>query len=184
MEREQLHALIESILLTARGPVTSDAVVEALADDGVTTEDFNAVVEAIAAAWERPDSGVRIERAAGGWRCVTPPQLDPYLRAFHGVAARQRLSQAALEVLAIVAHRQPVTMPEINFIRGANSSAVVRTLLDRSLIRVAGRKKVVGKPFLLRTTKEFLVHFGLEDLDALPQPEELEATEGETVSGG
>jgi len=182
VEREQLHALIESILLTARGPVTSDAVVEALADDGVTVEEFNAVVEAIAAAWERPDSGVRIERAAGGWRCVTPPQLDPYLRAFHGVAARQRLSQAALEVLAIVAHRQPVTMPEINFIRGANSSAVVRTLLDRSLIRVAGRKKVVGKPFLLRTTKEFLVHFGLDRPEDLPDPEQLVAGDEEPVA--
>lgn len=175
MEREQLRALVEAILLTARGPVTSDAVVEALAEDGVTAEEFAAVMDIVAAAWDRPDSGVRIERAAGGWRCITPPQLDPYLRAFHGVAARQRLSQAALEVLAIVAHRQPVTMPEINFIRGANSSAVVRTLLDRSLIRVAGRKKVVGKPFLLRTTKEFLVHFGLDRPEDLPDPEQLVA---------
>jgi segregation and condensation protein B len=108
-----------------------------------------------------------------GWRCATPPALDPYLRAFHGIAARQRLSQAALEVLAIVAHRQPVTLPEINFIRGANSSSVVRTLLERKLLRMSGRKKVVGKPFLYRTTREFLVHFGLERAEDLPDPEEL-----------
>lgn len=179
MERELLGALIEAILLTARGPVTTEAVVEALAEDGVTAEEFNSAVEAIAVSWDRADSGVRFERAAGGWRCVTPPELDPYLRAFHGVAARQRLSQAALEVLAIVAHRQPVTVPEINFIRGANSSAVVRTLLDRSLVRVAGRKKVVGKPFLYRTTREFLVHFGLDRPEDLPDPEELVASEEE-----
>ncbi len=104
---------------------------------------------------------------------MTPPALDPYLRTFHGIAARQRLSQAALEVLAIVAHRQPVTLPEINFLRGANSSSVVRTLLERKLLRMSGRKKVVGKPFLYRTTREFLVHFGLERAEDLPDPEEL-----------
>ena len=80
-------------------------------------------------------------------------QFPPY----HGLQQKQRLSQAALEVLAIVAHRQPVTQPEINFVRGTNSAAVLRTLLDRGLIRMAGRKAVVGKPFLYRTTKEFLV---------------------------
>ena len=104
---------------------------------------------------------------------MTPPQFDHYLRIFHGIASRQKLSQAALEVMAIVAHRQPVTLPEINFIRGANSAAVTRTLLDRKLIRLAGRKKVVGKPFLYRTTKEFLLHFGLEKAEDLPDPEDL-----------
>lgn len=173
MRSDELTALAEAILLTARGPVTTEAAVEALAEEGVTAEAFDAAVSALAAVWDRPDSGIRIERVAGGWRCITPPQLDPYLRSFHGVSARHRLSQAALEVLAIVAHRQPVTMPEINFIRGANSTGVVRTLLDRSLIRVAGRKKVVGKPFLYRTTTEFLVHFGLDRSEDLPDPEEL-----------
>ena len=99
----------------------------------------------------------------------------------HGIAARQRLSQAALEVLAIAAHRQPVTLPEINFIRGANSASVVRTLLERKLLRLAGRKKVVGKPFLYRTSKEFLVHFGLERPEDLPDPEELVRDEAAPV---
>ena len=177
MERDELRAVVEAILLTATGPVTTEALVEALADEAISADDVNAVVADLDAFWERPDSGIRVERVAGGWRCVTPPQLDPYLRAFHGVTARQRLSQAGLEVLAIVAHRQPVTIPEINFIRGTNSSGVVRTLLDRTLIRVAGRKKVVGKPFLYRTTKEFLVHFGLERPEDLPDPEELVAAD-------
>ena len=134
----------------------------------------------LAAAWEADDRGVRLERAAGGWRCVTPPQLDHVLRTFHGIASRQKLSQAALEVLAIVAHRQPVTLPEINFIRGANSTAVTRTLLDRRLVRLAGRKKVVGKPFLYRTSKEFLLHFGLERAEDLPDPEDLVDASGPT----
>jgi len=169
---DSLQALIEAVLLTARGPVTADAI--SLATDREIGE--GAIEEAIsglAASWEEAERGVRLERSAGGWRCVTPPQFDHYLRTFHGIASRQKLSQAALEVLAIVAHRQPVTLPEINFIRGTNSSAVARTLLDRRLIRLAGRKKVVGKPFLYRTTKEFLLHFGLERAEDLPDPEDL-----------
>lgn len=172
MNRESLPALIEAVVLTARGPVTPEAV--SLATDREIGEcEIEEAIVALAASWEHAERGVRLEKAAGGWRCVTPPQFDHYLRTFHGIASRQKLSQAALEVMAIVAHRQPVTLPEINFIRGANSAAVTRTLLDRKLIRLAGRKKVVGKPFLYRTTKEFLLHFGLEKAEDLPDPEDL-----------
>ena len=173
MEAELLRDVVEAVLLTARGPVRVDAVREALSEEGVSRGEVESVVEAIRHGWEDAGRAIRLERVAGGWRAVTLPQLDPYLRAFHGVQARQRLSQAALEVLSIVAHRQPVTLPEVNFIRGANSAGVVRNLLDRKLLRVAGRKKVVGKPFLYRTTREFLVHFGLDSLDELPDPDEL-----------
>ena len=172
MEREKLDALIEAVLLTARGSVASDAVAQATENE-VKAAEVEEAMERIRADWEAAERGVRLERAAGGWRCVTPPALDSFLRSYHGIAARQRLSQAALEVLAIVAHRQPVTLPELNFIRGANSASVVRTLLERKLLRMAGRKKVVGKPFLYRTSKEFLVHFGLERPEDLPDPEEM-----------
>jgi segregation and condensation protein B len=172
MKPDTLHALVEAILLTARGPVTADAV--SLATEGeATQQDVTSVLETLAARYDTDDRGVRIERSGGGWRCVTPAGLDHHLRSFHGITSRQKLSQAALEVLAIVAHRQPVTLPEINFIRGTNSSAVTKTLLDRRLIRLAGRKKVVGKPFLYRTTKEFLLHFGLDRAEDLPDPEDL-----------
>ena len=173
MDRETLTASIEAILLTAKGPVAVAALVEALDDKDVGAEDVKNALASMVDSWERPDSGIRLEKVADGWRCVTPAALDTYLRSYDGIAARQRLSQAALEVLAIVAHRQPVTLPEINFIRGANSASVVRTLLERKLLRMAGRKKVVGKPFLYRTSKEFLVHFGLERAEDLPDPEEL-----------
>jgi segregation and condensation protein B len=173
MDRDAVAALVEAILLTARGPVRVEAIVESAADDGLDEGGVTAILHDLQLEWDNPGRGLRLESVAGGWRCVTPPQLDPYLRAYHGIAARQRLSQAALEVLAIVAHRQPVTLPEVNFIRGTNSTGVIRTLLDRSLVRVAGRKKVVGKPFLYRTTSEFLVHFGLERPEDLPDPEDL-----------
>jgi len=173
VERDTLVALVEAILATARGPSSAESIAEAAGDAEVTATLVEEILAELQEACDRKDRGVRVERVGGGWRFVTPPQLDPHLRTYHGIAARQRLSQAALEVLAIVGHRQPVTLPEINFIRGANSTGVVRTLLDRSLIRVAGRKKVVGKPFLYRTTKEFLVHFGLDRPEDLPDPEEL-----------
>lgn len=173
MDKETLTASVEAILLTANGPVTVAALVEALDDKDVGAEQLKNALASMVDAWGRPDSGIRLEQVADGWRCVTPAALDSYLRSYHGIAARQRLSQAALEVLAIVAHRQPVTLPEINFIRGANSASVVRTLLERKLLRMAGRKKVVGKPFLYRTSKQFLVHFGLERPEDLPDPEEM-----------
>jgi segregation and condensation protein B len=173
VDKDTLTATLEAILLTATGPVAVSTVAEVIDDKEIREEDVLEVFEMVAERWDRPDSGLRLEKVADGWRCVTPPALDPYLRSFHGIAARQRLSQAALEVLAIVAHRQPVTLPEVNFIRGANSASVVRTLLDRKLLRMAGRKKVVGKPFLYRTSREFLVHFGLERAEDLPDPEEL-----------
>jgi segregation and condensation protein B len=173
MESRALEAVVEAIVLTARGPVSPAAVAEAVAEGGVSEAVVSEVLEQLRRRGTEEGRGVRLETAAGGWRCVTTAEVDPYLRAFHGVAARQRLSQAALEVLAIVAHRQPVTLPEISFIRGTGSSGVVRTLVERGMVRVCGRKQVVGRPFLYRTSKEFLLHFGLDRVEDLPDPEEL-----------
>jgi segregation and condensation protein B len=170
---EELRAAVAAIVLTAGGPVRAGAIAEAVDQADVDEAAVEAVLAELADRWSEPGSGMRLERVAGGWRAATPPEVDPYLRAYHGVAARQRLSQAALEVLAIIAHRQPITLPEISFLRGVGSGGVVRTLLERRLIRLAGRKAVVGKPFLYRTSKEFLVHFGLDRAEDLPDPEEL-----------
>ena len=173
MSTESLRRFLEAAILTSGGPVTAESLAEALAEEDRTTEAAERELEAMRGCWEAEERGVRLERVAAGWRCVTIPELDDSLRALHGLNARQKLSQAALEVLSIVAYRQPVTLPEINFIRGANSTAVTRTLMDRGLLRMAGRKKVVGKPFLYRTTKQFLVHFGLDSIKELPEPEAL-----------
>ena len=181
MITDALLAFLEAALLTSRGPVEVSGLIESLGDDSITVADVEAALEKIRDRHDSPEYGTRLERVAGGWRYVTLPEFDDTLRTFHGVAAKQRLSQAALEVLSIVAYRQPVTLPEITFVRGANSTAVTRTLLDRGLIRLAGRKKVVGKPFLYRTTKEFLIHFGLDRIEELPEPENFSEDESPEV---
>ena len=137
-----------------------------------------AAVDALDAACTAPGRGVRLDRVAGGVRLVTRPEYDYPVRRLLGLDGRTKLSMAALETLAIVAYRQPVTGPEVAELRSVNSSSSIRTLLDRKLITTAGRKEVVGTPFLYKTTKEFLVHFGLKGLGDLPKPEELEAIYG------
>ncbi len=181
MRPDELRPIIEAILMTAGEPVRVQDVLDALGASDVTAEMVESALATIERDYDAPQRGIRLERVAGGWRIVTAPEVDPYLQAFHGTAARQKLSQAALEVLAIAAYRQPVTLPEINFIRGVNSAGVLRTLLDRKLLRIAGRKKVVGKPFLYRTTHEFLIHFGLDTPEDLPGLDEI-AHESPTVT--
>jgi len=176
-----LARICDAILAVAGEPVGADALAAA-AGEGVTTAEVEAAVARLQARYAIEESGLLLERVAGGWRLATRPEMDGPLRAYLGGRSRSRLSQAALETLAIVAYRQPVTLPEISFLRGVNSAGVVRTLAERGLVRAAGRKKVVGTPLLYRTTREFLVHFGLEDLSGLPSPEELEALGGDDAS--
>ena len=113
--------------------------------------EVEAALEAVRQRHEADGSGLVVERVGGGWRLATRPQHEAELRGFLGMRSRTRLTQAALETLAIVAYRQPITLPEINFLRGVNSAGVVRTLLERKLVVVAGRKQVVGTPLLYRT---------------------------------
>ncbi len=167
--------LIEALLFAASKPVALDKLAEAAElPEGVVAEAVSAL-EATCAASGR---GIRLDRVAGGVRLVTRPEFDYPVRRLLGLDGKTKLSMAALETLAIVAYRQPVTGPEIAELRSVNSSSSLRTLLDRKLITTAGRKEVVGTPFLYKTTKEFLVHFGLTGLGDLPKPEELEAIYG------
>lgn len=167
--------LVEALLFAASKPVALDKLAEAaeLAEEVVAR-----AVDALEAACAGSRRGVRLDRVAGGVRLVTRPEYDYPVRRLLGLDGKTKLSMAALETLAIVAYRQPVTGPEIAELRSVNSSSSIRTLLDRKLITTAGRKEVVGTPFLYKTTKEFLVHFGLKGLGDLPKPEELEAIYG------
>jgi segregation and condensation protein B len=131
-------------------------------------------VEELIARYERPGSGLRVQRLAGGYRITTEPSLAPFLRELVRARNRQRLSRAALETLAVIAYRQPITAPEIQEVRGVNPSSILNALLERRLIRILGRKKVVGKPFLYGTSREFLIRFGLNSLGDLPSMEEFE----------
>jgi segregation and condensation protein B len=123
-----------------------------------------------------------LEQTAGGWRFATRAEHDSILKKYFAKKGENRLSIAALETLAIVAYRQPITAPEVSEIRGVNSNQTIRTLLERRMIRVAGRKNVVGSPFLYRTTREFLVHFGLNDVRDMPRLEEFGDLIGEQIN--
>jgi segregation and condensation protein B len=177
-ETAELAAIVEAILAVSGEPVTLEALL-AVVGEGVEREGLERALEFVRVRHETAGSGVRVERVAGGWRLTTRAEHEGVLREYLGYRSRTRLSQAALETLAIVAYRQPITLPEVNFLRGVNSAAVVRTLIERKLVMVAGRKQVVGTPLLYRTTREFLVHFGLSDLSALPTPEEVGQVVGE-----
>ncbi|MDA8018432.1 MAG: SMC-Scp complex subunit ScpB [Thermoanaerobaculia bacterium] len=171
--RADMESVIEAVLFVANDPVSR----ERLADIFGTAEQEEArqAVDAVVQRYsERPESGILIDDVAGGLRLVSRPDLHGYLRRFFEVSSANKLSMAALETLAIVAYRQPVTAPEIQELRGVASQGVLRTLLERRLVRIAGRKEVVGKPFLYATTREFLLHFGLRSLKELPPLEQFE----------
>jgi segregation and condensation protein B len=180
MTSEEVRAAVEAILFVAGEPVEIDELTAALPE--ASREQVESALAEIAVAVDQQLRGFRLERTAGGYRFSTRPELDAHLRKFFVKRGEGRLSIAALETLSIVAYRQPITAPEISDIRGVNSSAVLRTLLERRLIRIAGRKNVVGSPFLYRTTREFLTHFGLDTLQDLPKLEEFAEVLGESVS--
>ncbi|MEM8960093.1 MAG: SMC-Scp complex subunit ScpB [Acidobacteriota bacterium] len=173
MSRRELESAIEAILFVAREPVPRKKLLS-IFDARDRDEANRALAVVIERYRERASSGIMIDEVAGGVRLVTRPDLHGYLRRFYEASGSSKMSMAALETLAIVAYRQPVTAPEIQELRGVSSSGVLKTLLERRLIRVAGRKEVVGKPFLYATTREFLMHFGLDTLKELPPLEQFE----------
>jgi segregation and condensation protein B len=134
-----------------------------------------AALERLEERYRVEQRGLQIRRVAGGLRMTTRPEHDRVLRALYRQRNRHRLGRAALETLAVIAYRQPITAPEIGAIRGKDPIGVLKSLLDKRLIRTQGRKRVVGRPFLYATTREFLVHFGLDSLEDLPSMEEFNA---------
>ncbi len=174
----EMQAVLEAILFVATEPVPREQLL------GVFEEGERAEAEqALAAVVERHRAGegrgISVEEVGGGFRLVTRPELHGWLRRFFEAGGGNKLSMAALETLAIVAYRQPITGPEIQDLRGVSPAGVLKTLLERRLVRITGRKEVVGKPFLYGTTREFLMHFGLKGLEDLPPLEEFEETFGE-----
>jgi segregation and condensation protein B len=156
-------ARVESLLFVADGPVSVGRLAEALE---VPPERIERALEDLTAAYG--GRGLRLQRVGGRIQLVTAPEAASCVERFLGLEASTRLSQAALETLAIIAYRQPITRPEIDIIRGVNSDSVLRTLLSVGLIEDVGRALTVGRPILYSTTFEFLQHFGLSGLDELP----------------
>lgn len=179
MESTELRAALEAILFLSSDPVRVDDLADSLDE---TVAAVSAGLDEVKRTLDEHVGGFMLEQAAGGWRLTTRAEHDGVLKKYFAKKGENRLSLAALETLAIVAYRQPITAPEIGEIRGVNSGSAIRTLLERRMIRVAGRKNVVGSPFLYRTTKDFLVHFGLNDIRDLPRLEEFGDLIGENIN--
>lgn len=164
--RDQLSAIIEAILFTAPEPVPLKRLCEVTGADAASVQ---AALEGIACHLRRQEHGFELVEVAGGYRLVTKKEFSHYIEALLQ-PQKSFLSPSALETLAIVAYRQPVTRAEIEAIRGVNCERSIRTLLERGLIKETGRKDAPGRPLLYGTTDEFLEHFGLRDLSQLPPP--------------
>ncbi len=161
--------IVEGLLFASDAPLEAERIREVL--DLASVDDVHALMAALKERYERDEHALQIAEVGGGYRMVTRPDLAPWLVRLARTRTRVRLSRAALEALAIVAYKQPVSRPEIDAVRGVNSEGVLDNLLERRLVRIAGRKDAPGRPFLFETTREFLVAFGLRDLDDLPKVE-------------
>jgi segregation and condensation protein B len=165
-----LKPIIEAMIFAAPEPVTVKTLVKLL--DGESKEAIVQAIDALKEDYHRP-GGLQIVEVAGGYQIVTRPELHEWVRRLFHERTTQKLSVAALETLAVIAYKQPVTAPEIAEIRGVNAVGVLSTLMERQLVRIVGRKQVVGRPFLYGTTREFLDRFGLNDLSDLPKVEDM-----------
>ena len=166
----ELKAIVEALIFASPDPLTPKALLKLL--DNEPKEDVLAAVEALKQDYERP-GGLQLVEVAGGYQIVTRPDLHEWVRRLFHERSTQKLSVQALETLAVIAYRQPITAIEITEIRGVNTSGVLNTLLERHLVKIVGRKQVVGRPFMYATTKEFLIRFGLKDIGDLPKVEEM-----------
>ncbi|TAK13520.1 MAG: SMC-Scp complex subunit ScpB [Acidobacteria bacterium] len=165
-----LKPIIEALIFASPEPVTLKALLKLL--DTEPKEDVEAAIAALRQDYDRP-GGLQIVEVAGGFQIVTRSEFHEWVRRLFHERTTQKLSVAALETLAVIAYRQPVTAPEIAEIRGVNTAGVLGTLVDRKLIKIVGRKQVVGRPFMYGTTREFLERFGLNDITDLPKVEDM-----------
>jgi segregation and condensation protein B len=179
-----LKAQLEAIIYATETPITleqmtalvKDSIVaEGVSDEAEVKSRVRSTLQELVGAYDAADHGIEIREVAGGYRMSTKPEQHEVVRSFaKSLKPPIRLSLPALETLAVIAYKQPVTVPEINDIRGVDSGGVIGTLLDRKLITTGGRKQVIGRPILYKTTKEFLMRFGLKDVNELPSMEEFE----------
>ncbi|HEX4347019.1 MAG TPA: SMC-Scp complex subunit ScpB, partial [Vicinamibacterales bacterium] len=166
----ELKAIIEAMIFASPEPLTPKAINKLL--DTEPKDDIQAAIEELKTDYERP-GGLQLVEVAGGFQIVTRPDLHEWVRRLFHERSTSKLSVQALETLAVIAYRQPITALEITEVRGVNTSGVLNTLLERHLIKIVGRKQIVGRPFMYATTKDFLIRFGLNDLTDLPKVEDM-----------
>jgi len=166
----EVRATVEALIFASPEPITPKRLCRLLSEE--PKEDVLTAIESLKADYEnRP--GLQMVEVAGGYQIVTRPELNDWVRRLFHEQSASKLTVAGLETLAVIAYKQPITALEIGEIRGVNTSGVLSTLLERHLIKIAGRKNVVGRPFVYATTKEFLIRFGLKDLNDLPKIEDM-----------
>src|SRR6202048_3665619 len=179
MINEERKAALEAIIYAADEPATIEQPATAIGDEKLVVQ---ASLDELVASYAADERGVEVRAVAGGYKMYTKPQHHDVVRRFiKSLRPPLRLTMPALETLAVIAYKQPVTAPEIAEIRSVNTSGVLKTLLDKRLITTAGRKEVIGRPILYKTSKEFLMRFGLSDLDELPSLKEFEALAREAL---
>jgi segregation and condensation protein B len=176
---QEVRAVLEALIFASPQPITPRDIGKVLG--GVPKEDWQAALAEIQAEYARDGRGLQVVEVAGGYQITTRPEYNDWVRELLDPKSPTRLSIQALETLAVIAYKQPVTLPEIIELRGVKSGGVLKTLLEKRLIRIVGRKEVVGRPILYGTTKQFLLHFGLKDLAELPKIEEFAEVLGEEV---
>lgn len=175
---QYIQGVVEALLFVNERPISLDQIKRVL--EAVTPTEIKAAIDGLNHEYRSRNSGITIQEIAGGYQMLSNPDYVTYVRNFYKTKHKEKLSKPALETLAIIAYKQPVTRAEIELIRGVNSDGVVALLLDKELIKLAGRKDVPGRPFLYGTTKQFLEYFGLKSLETLPNLEELVALQAKT----
>src|ERR1700732_1345435 len=179
MNPTERKGALETIIYAADEPATLDQIAKAVGEEKATVR---ATLDEMIASYVTEDRGVEIRAVAGGYRVYTKPQHHEVVRRFiKSLRPPLRLTMPALETLAVIAYKQPATQPEIQEIRGVSCAGVIQTLLEKRLITTAGRKHVIGRPILYRTSREFLMRFGLSDVDELPSLKEFEALAREAL---
>jgi segregation and condensation protein B len=173
----EMMAIIESLIFVSEEPLSVKALADVLKEDRGWIE---TALEALAEEFNARNGGLHLREVAGGWQFATRPEHHEHVRAFLKSRPSAKLSLASLETLAVIAYKQPITVPEILEIRGVQSPSAIKTLLDKRLIKACGRKETVGRPMMYGTSKEFLLQFGLKDLSELPSIEDFEDLAGGT----
>jgi segregation and condensation protein B len=176
---QEVRAVVEALIFASPQPITPREITQVM--QGVPKQAWTQAIAEIQADYARDGRGLQLVEVAGGWQITTRPEYNDWIRELLDPKLPTRLSIQALETLAVIAYKQPVTMPEVIELRGVKSGGVIKTLLEKRLIRITGRKEVVGRPMLYGTTRAFLLHFGLKDLAELPKIEEFAEVLGEEV---
>jgi segregation and condensation protein B len=171
MEKSELEAILEAVLFASGEPITSKRLQEVF--EGVEKADLKKALDALIESYQSRNRGLQIIEVANGYQMVTRPVCAPFLRRLETIKASAKLSKPALEALAVIAYKQPVTRGEVEAIRGVDSSNVLRTLQERKIAKIVGRGEGLGRPMLYGTTREFLQCFGLKNLSELPELKDL-----------